>query len=355
VKTVLSLALFASLAGAASAEPLSAAQQQVALAKAAPDLSPKTGLAGSGVVLTADSDGSEAAIAFGRSWDGARGIDFNTWGVKITAPLDKKTKSSSFLTDDGFAKGGALTVSYSSVRGREFALPATPARRRELLALGRVRCERDAPRERRPACAAATFSEVSEYLSEAERAEMTDQFLTAPIWLYGVSGSIGRANYGYRDAASFSEKSAERTPYSVALSVGYSPDSRPIYFGGGLEYKVDYKAAKERTLCPQPAAGGVIECFTAPFASPKRDISSSVFGVTRFQWLLGSSPETALPVALEFKGAYDTKGKEFGAGAALYLFSDGKQNLRGGVRASWSGETGDVRAGIFVGSAFSLF
>jgi hypothetical protein len=96
------------------------------------------------------------------------------------------------------------------------------------------------------------------------------------------------------------------------------------------------------------------ECFSGAFANPNKDKDATIFGVARRQVDLPLGAGAALPIGVEIKVAYDAEDKVFGVSAPLYLLSNADSALRGGVRVDWQ-EDKDVKLGVFVSSAFSLF
>lgn len=351
------------VAAPAAAQELTPAQSRLGSDRQSPTLDAQAGFAGSGYALTADSDASTASIAFARHWDGADGIDYSTTSIRLSAPLNKDTRTASFVTDDGFIGATSIQVSVSTVWGDAFALPATWSERQAAIHRVRGAClARALTDDETKKCREASWETLPSLLSAADRTAFRDDFArlqdagfaTSPIWTSGFTASVGHNEFKFRDPLSFVESGTNRTPYAVSAYVGFSPDSRPLYVAGGLEYKVDYKAATSRTLCPPVPIGSVAECFTGAFAAPVEDVNATVFVVSRSQFSIGGG-RFSVPGGLEVKAAYDFEDEVAGLSSALYVVPDAAGALRGGVKLSWSDEDDEVRIGVFVASAFSLF
>lgn len=346
------------LAPAAWAQENPDAERQAALAadRQSPTLDGQAGFAGSGFALTADSDASSASLAFARRWDGSQDLDFSTASIRLSAPLNKDTRVASFVTDEGFAGASSIQISYAYVGGRAYPLPLSRKERLELTERGRAACLAEAILDdETKRCREDPGPHVRTFLNEKDQARLEDAaFVDAPIWTAGFTAAVGHNTFDHRDPLNFVEDTTTRTPYSVSAYAGYSPDSRPIYWAGGLEYKVDYKAADARTLCPAVPVGTVAECFTGAFAEPAEDVNLTVFGLNRAQFPIGFG-RYSIPGGLETKAAYDLEDEVFGLSAALYLAPDAAGLLRGGVKVSWSDDEDEVRIGVFVTNPFSLF
>ena len=198
------------------------------------------------------------------------------------------------------------------------------------------------------------------YLSSEQYAELFDnEHFDSPIYLYGLSGSVGFDDFAVKNFMDFESETVDRTPFGASAFFGVSPNSSALYLGAGVQYRVQYKSADSRTICPDEVADEMLpdnltECFSGAFANPNKDKDATIFGVARRQVDLPLGAGAALPIGVELKVAYDAEDKVFGVSAPLYLLSNADGALRGGVRVDWQ-EDKDVKLGVFVSSAFSIF
>ncbi|WP_322538404.1 hypothetical protein [Sphingomonas sanguinis] len=319
----------------------------------APDLDIRTGFAGSGVQLSTGNDNTSVTLVGARSWSRSndRRLSFSTASAMLTAPVsDKDKKEGAFLTEGGLPKSlslqGALTIAFS----RNPPLPGTREERFRAYQKQQEQCR--------------SLAETAEAREQCERlaysasggSTLYDTWNDTPVWYLGASSAIGKRNFSYLATDDFQSRDANRTEYSLSAFGGVNPGNRPLYLGLGYEYRSQYQAVSSRTRC-KAASTGTQECFTGAFAQPERNIDSSVFAVTRWQWEFDLGRSGKLPVGVAVNAAYDTRDKVFGIGVPIYFIS-GASGLNGGVRVDWQDvEDKDERFGvrIFVGTSFKLF
>lgn len=334
-----------------------AAQAGVRQTNQAVDMDVRTGFLDSGVLVSAGGDATNVSLTLSRSWDGESGGDlsFYSGSLVLTAPItDKDRKEGAFVTEGGLPNSYSLQGSFTRAWIPALPLPGNLELRRELLHRARERCALAALTEAsRTACATASMRRLeSQHLTEEERAQIRDRF---PLWLTGISGSVGTRQFDTRRLSDFGKESMNRTEFSVSGFLGYSPGTSPVYLGAGFEYRRQYKNIAARTLCPTPPPGGPLECFTASYGPPERNVDANVFAVARWQGelaVLGGR----LPMGIELRAAYDTHDRIFGLSLPIYFLS-GSDGLRGGVRFDWQNvDDRDERFGfrVFVGTPFRL-
>jgi hypothetical protein len=332
-----------------------AAQARLRDTNQAVDLDVRTGFLNSGVLVSAGGDATNVSLSLSRSWDGGNDLSFNSGSLVLTAPItDKDRKEGAFITEGGLPNSYSLQASFNRAWVADRPLPASLAVRTELLTRARERCQIAAVTDAsRTACATASMRRLeADHLTADERARIQDRF---GLWMTGLSGSIGTREFEFRRLSDFAKDSVNRTEYSASAFFGYTPGSSPIYLGAGYEYRRQYRNVTARTLCPPPAVGAPLECFTASYGEPQRNVDSNVFAVARWQGelaVLGGR----LPLGIELRAAYDTHDRVFGLALPIYFLS-GADGLRGGVRFNWQDvDDRDERFGfrVFIGTPFHL-
>ncbi len=180
---------------------------------------------------------------------------------------------------------------------------------------------------------------VKDYKSKNVHTPKSTPFLGAAI-------ALGYKTFDFKNPMDNSDDSATETPWSVELYTGRYSSDRKSLFRLGFSYKEDFKASKELSICQAPDENGRQECEANRFAGPEDDNESAAFIEFRRQF----SKESFLK-AMQIKFSYDFEENEPEIDIPLYLFSDSKKNLNGGVRVTWQ-EKNDISVGLFVGAAF---
>lgn len=352
------LPAFAQVEPDSDAERILSTAEQAASAPAS-DLA--TGLVNSSVTFEAASDKSEVSLTLGGRHDLDRG--FGRFSAAVTTLVDKGEDEGFFFTDDDLSADTELALDYSVVVTTAREPQSTSLERRALLCRHRDACLIAAKTEaERADCHRIRYSDIRDKLSVEERARFDDPFLTAPLLLAGVKATVGYQNVDFREtSAPDVEIEDERIPWSVTLKAGLLSPDRPYYLGGGVEYAQTYKDQDSRTFC-LPPSGGLQECFSGPYGTPKAQEEATLYGVARAQhafelpWFSRS-----LPLALEFKPAYAFDSEVAGLATSLYFIPNKAGALTGGLRLRIQTDDNDpdthdenVSIGLFVGAAFSL-
>ena len=341
------------------AEPLSAneAIEQTVRQNASPSMDSSTGFLGSGIQLVAGADSSRIELAATRTVDTSEGdrFSFNAFSLKLTAPLEKDSDGGKFFGEGGLVNDTSLELSFKGASARDTNPSAAFKTRQLLIHKARNTCieQAGADEEKKEKCAHLKGSEFGEYLSKEEMKTLKDgAWENTPLWLYGLSASIGHKKFDYMDSTSFSELSKTKIPWAISVQGGVNPNSTPLYFGGGYEYKVSYDAAKDSAKC-QNSDEPILTCETGAFAPPEKKTTSSLFAVARMKTRWVPFGQNSEPLGLEFKVSYDLKKEVMSVNVPVYLFSD--KGLRGGIKLNWDDDKKKIFAGVFIGSTFSLF
>jgi hypothetical protein len=292
-----------------------------------------TGFAGTGVVVSADTDKSDASITLSRSKDfqssdGNR-AGFNSWTIKGSTPLTGKDKTTAnFITDEGLPGSYSVELAFTRVTVPYIQGPDPDS----LNGKGKI--------------------PLPPSTGEAH-------WLTALT----LSGGIGRKGHDFRDPASptLAKQSVDKTAYHFGGQFGglYGHAGSPFdgwFIGAGGEYKVDYTDPDSQTLCTPPPATGAQECFTGPFGAPVRKPEATGYLLLRKSTFLSAFD---VPVGVQLKPAYDFENKVGGLEATLFFLPSGDAGLQGGVRVKLQTKDNDPKTkdktatvGLFVGAAF---
>jgi hypothetical protein len=329
-------------------------------AKNSPDLDLRTGFAGSGFSINAGADSSSVSLLAGRSWEALSSEKFSTneFSLKFTAPINKSTKSGSFLTNTVLADSLSAEISYARTIGKEPPLPTSRDERKEIVERARKRCvDAAATEDIKKRCAGMTAAELAkDYMTNAEKRKIRDNaFLDTSIWRYGLSASIGYEEFDYKDAATFEELDTTKTPYSAGIFAGVAPDDRAIYYGAGYQYKVTYQDADEQILCMPSMMGANIECFEDSFSEPERNVDSVLYALARLQSSFSLGKGEPIPVGVEFRVGYDIEDEVTGVSLPVYFYTDSESSLRGGIKTEWQEDEDEVELSLFIASSFDLF
>ncbi|MFT4253826.1 MAG: hypothetical protein QM608_15245 [Caulobacter sp.] len=318
-----------------------------------------TGFAGSGIVVEAQPDKTEASVQLSRTesktTDGK--IRAHGWTIKATAPLDESSKLADFITDSGLPGTWSLALAYSSVSAPRLA-PTTlsPDTLIEILEKAAEACKESGKTD-----CGTKASELAPWMDSVTAKELLG--LTEPHWtkVWSVSATAGRKELKWRDAVTLAENDDTRAPWGVSGQWGVKRSGGKKWYAGwyggvGAEYKQDYKDGKKRILCQPATLGTPQECFQGPFSGPKRDISATAFLIARKYAVIEGWD---VPIGLQLKPAYDFETKVTGLEATLYVVPDKDGKLSGGLRLKAQTQDDDddtdddnFTVGVFAGTSF---
>jgi hypothetical protein len=274
---------------------------------ASPDNASGGGFVAPSFQILADvKGGTTAQLTIAGARDNASSFGQTTYGLTLSAPINKTTGAGSLITQRGIPTGFGAAVSVSSIIGRnpDFTTPEGPA-------TGQVR-----------------------------------------DWLLmtNLNASIGIEDFKFRSPVTFTRDERRRTSHAASASLGLLTASNRTFIAGGFEYRRRYKAPDEQIFCPAPVGPGPTECTQGVFAPPTRQTEFNLFVVGRTLFRFGQG----MPIAAEIRATYDANNDVFGVEAPIYFFQDGNGGLRGGFRIGWDSEHDDVRGSVFIGVPFDL-
>lgn len=310
--------------------------------------------------LTASNSSSQASFALtstvsrpnlGNEGRGTGTFTSITLGAQ--APLDKDADTTSLATLDGLADSFALKIGFSQFR---VALADPGPAMAALESAAVVACKADVRVSDKTDCDVDTNRQniLSTYLSpEDYRAYLSGGFPGDASLAFGLSGRVGYRKFSYLGTPATTKGTVERVPWSVGGYVTLFPGLSAASLTGGVEFQRSYKAAATQVICPVMQGAATLTCVTGAGGTPSRKDGLLLSLEGRRLFATGS---LFLPtVGLAPQLTYDALQDRFGVDVPVYLVADGKSGLLGGVRVGWTSGDGGFVAGVFVGSAFSLF
>ena len=265
--------------------------------------------------------------------------------MTASAPVSKSGSDTSIATLSGFANASTLAIDFT-----RFTLTGAVTPSKDQL----VAFVRDAGLERlvlneKDGEPDVDLDQLYVALEKAGRSDLSGQATAlffkpdSMRWNWGANATIGYESDDYFSPTTLSAANKKSEPWSVGLYGGFFAGPK-FYVSGAFDLAHSYKAAKTRTLCPT-GSGGVIECVTGSFGPPKE--------TEKHLASLNARTEIA-DVGVALKLTHDVKSGDSGADLPIYLFSDSKHALNGGLRLGWT-NTDHFTAGVFVGSTFDIY
>ena len=319
-----------------------------------------SGLTGSGFQLNVGSDTSTITATVAREIDlhSQEGFKTRNFSLSATAPLETGSTSGSFITNTGLTNAVGLKVSISQVSGsigqfggsedfkiklRDKVIAACKRKKESGISYQDTNCDK------------LDRHLWSKEMTPEERAIFFSSKIETPLFYYGASAEIGYKEFEYLSPVGFTENSTDKTPYSASAFWGVAPDNSALYIGAGANHKVEYKDADAKTICPVATDLAQQECKTNAFEKPQKNKDTTLFALARYQTDVPVLGSESFPIAVELRAGYDFEDNTFGIAAPIYLFTNEKGRLQGGVKLSWDDDDSDLGVGIFVGSSFDLF
>ncbi|MDB5581947.1 MAG: hypothetical protein JWR80_7123 [Bradyrhizobium sp.] len=307
--------------------------------------------------INATSDSSQVSIKLGGLFSdpNLRGrpagwAHYDTWSVTGSAPLGKARTDLGTL--DGFTSGAKLKVNLSRFQVM-IAHPEKTARGKEIMAQARAECTRN----KGEACDASIAGDefIRTWLGKTVQTEYLKLAFPASFsWAYGAEGSIGYTKYNFLDAAGTSTP-AKRVPWGAKGFVSLLPGGSLTSWTGAIEFQRTFKEKDVVAVCTALAATPVT-CPTGPGGLPVR--TDKLLGSVEYRHLFDLSETGFLrSLGLSVLATYDAENNDYGVDVPIYLLPNDKGQMIGGVRFGYTStkDGHDFVAGIFVGTAFSLF
>jgi hypothetical protein len=320
----------------------------------------RTGFAGSGLIVEAGADKTDASIAISWSRESPTADAFRTiqGSIKATTPLGDDETSADFITDRGLAGVGSLEFNFSQLTTDRVRNAPSAARIMQIVASATAECLS----QRGPAdvCESGDPDALQAYMTAEQKQAL--EVDVSGIWtrVLSITAGVGSRTYKFRDPLSLAKDSVDETPFSFSVQYGGAPQvgsswTSGWYRGGGIEYSETYEEATAQTLCSPAPPPGPIECFTSPYSAPELERRAVVYGLLRRE---GLSNRFGMSWGAQLKAAYDFESEVAGLEGTLYVIPGGDA-LRGGIRFKiqteddnplTEDETGSI--GLFVGKPF---
>lgn len=166
---------------------------------------------------------------------------------------------------------------------------------------------------------------------------------------YNLNAEVGYENFEFVDFATQESKDQSEVPWSVGASFSVNPPTKfPLLFKLGFRYQEAFKAAGSQIVCPPSNGTDPVACNTGIFGGPSQRENLQLSFETR-SILKGS--------ALSLLVTHDFENDETGIDLPIYIVSDSKGNLNGGLRFGWTSidDDDDLSVGVFIGRSFKFF
>lgn len=245
--------------------------------------------------------------------DGGEAIGkFATYGLALSAPLDKGQDFTRPLTQDGLTNAAALKLELSQlvVPQADYGPGATTRQHNEAIA--------------------------------------------ARVLIYrGVFGKVSRKTYTAYDPLTLAKDDLSRTSWRggafYALIGGSLGWSATVQYA----HEETFKEADTRAVC-QAGAGPFLTCAAGPIGPLTRS-RKDIFSLEgRRSWGPKILGEITPRFGIAPKIAYDAKHDDWAVGLPVYLFGN-SGGLTGGVRVDWdSRKDRDLLVGVFLTKTFSI-
>jgi len=168
------------------------------------------------------------------------------------------------------------------------------------------------------------------------------------LWLFGGSGTVGDESHTFYNAVSLAKSSLNRTPLQFGGYLTWVAGQRNLSATLQLDYQNSYTDNPTKTVCPAGGSGPVT-CVNGAFGPPKTTDKALVAGELR--WF---GQVDHLPIGVDPMVTYDAASGAYAFDLPVYLFSDGKDNLTGGIRYDWTSVKHASVVGVFIAKAFNI-
>lgn len=306
---------------------------------------------GSGVAtssITHSNDGPGRQLP-----DGSTSVVNDTLTLSASAPLGKDG-TTPFATLDGLVTGTKLSLGFTRFAGRTPS-PEADDRDPDLIA-ARAKCAETTP-PYAAGCTRVDDAFLERFMSPEQRRRYESNYARASIQQglsWSLRAAIGYDEFTFYPQPSLGKDTVDRIGWSAGGQLMAYP-ARGLATVVALDYQSSFKAAQAVTTCPLPAPGQtIVSCVPGPIEGPTR--SDKLILAPEARLLLPVS-RNGLIRSLGFgpRLEVDLLSSELAFDLPIYLASDPKTGLNGGIRAGYVTDGDDFRIGVFVGKSFSLF
>ena len=187
-------------------------------------------------------------------------------------------------------------------------------------------------------------------LARAQGKDTADALLLAnnyDVWLFSLDGKVGSQKHDYIDPATLASVTSYTTSWQAGGSVGYVFDKGRMSFSLSADYQEFYQDGGDGMTSTTCLSSD--NCATGFIGAPVLTHQALITSDMRWIGSFGKHP-----LGAELKVTYDPIGNTEAVELPVYLMTDDKGGLTGGVRYDWTSTNHISTVGVFVSSAFSL-
>ena len=273
------------------------------------------------------------------------------WTFTAQAPLNEDGDYTELARFGRLTSGIELSLGWSNYR-RWLGDPRKDETALAIESQAREDCRRTAPEADKAACAtaAATGAFIGRHSGERAQRRWLDRLFGA-AQVFGVEASLGYRDHGFVDQTTLAMSSEAHIPWGIKAFYAYLPKYSLSSWTFSAEYQDAVEDADKGVLCP-PSSGAAVQCLSGPLGRPSSDdrLLTSIEYRSQFETRLPLFPR--IGTSLEF--SYDHESDTYGIDLPIYLVSDDKGGLTGGVRLGYTSEDDDFVAAVFIGAPLSL-
>jgi hypothetical protein len=262
------------------------------------------------------------------------------WKAAFSAPLNADAKFSDIGTLDSLASGFKFELGLSGRMTKLYLMSGDSLNQAHAKAI--TRCEKNRPTD------VVDCSALEKDTAVIQRFVNLSDGAHQGTAKWGANFSVGYDKFDYRDVITLAELSEKKVGYAADAFLSYLFPTGTTSVSAHVKYELGYSAGKKKILCPFNAGPAPIQCFNDPASAPTKD--KSVLAQFDLRQYLGKGLGTDFAIAPLI--TYDVSDDVLGVDIPVYLVSDGKFGLTGGIRAGWRSDTKNVVAGVFVGKSF---
>jgi hypothetical protein len=281
--------------------------------------------------------------------------------ISISTPISKGSDSTSLGTLSGFADSTNATLQFSGYSGEsipfgEFSRPAQDMCKAAvdplIPAYNTAHPGKPFEYSKDPQgnhyCVDADMNAVGVKDDQRLQFASFNKVAASPIWFYGINGTIGYQSHTFYDAATLAKSSADKVPLGAGGYLTYVAPSRSWSLTGQVNYQRAFKDNPTKVECPSGTAP--VTCVNGAIGAPTR--STKV--LLALEARAFESWRNFIPMGIAPLFTYDAQSREYSVSVPLYLYTDGKNGLTGGVRGDWTSVKHNIIFGVFITKAFDV-
>lgn len=313
---------------------------------------------GAAIEVNASTSKNNVAFQVGQdisSFLGENNARFLTWSLRASSPTGSQDSTTTIATLDGLANSTKLALNLNHFFLTNLKDPGKPENKKDRDTAFKI-CKLIGKEN---GCSTndikVGLKNPTLNLSTEEQEEIFKKFkylfYKPNSWNFGynLNAEVGYENFEFIDSTTQEKQDQSETPWSVGASFSVNPPIKfPLLFKLGFKYQEAFKASSSQIVCPPSNGTDSVTCNNGIFSGPNQRENLQLSFETR-SILKGS--------ALSLLVTHDFENDETGIDLPIYIVSDKKGNLNGGLRFGWTSvdDDDDFSAGVFVGSNFKFF